>query len=145
MDMIEVRAPAAAAVAVRVLLRMPSPVRRRVLVDAFTRAQNAFNRGDFEAICALWADDVEYVPPPVLHRGEPILGRAAVLQFWQYVLNRYEQNRIANISIEAVGTARFIRTAQLTHERQGETLHYEIRQTTELRHGRVTRQINEEI
>ena len=143
-DTIEVRAPTVAALAVRVLMRLPAPARRRVLVDAFTRAQNAFNRGDFEAIFAVWADDVEYVPPPALHSGDPIVGRAAVLRFWHEIANRYQQNRIANLSIEEATPTRFVRTARLSHERPGESLEYVIRQTTDLRHGRVIRQINEQ-
>jgi ketosteroid isomerase-like protein len=144
MDTIEVRAPTAAALAVRVLLRLPAPLRRRVLVDAFTRAQNAFNRGDFEAIVGPWADDVEYVPPPALHTGEPIRGRAAVLRFWHDIANQYPQNRIANLTIEEATPTLFVRTARLSHERPGESLEYVIRQTTELRHGRVIRQVNEQ-
>ena len=145
LDAIEVRAPAAAAVATRLILRMPSPLRRRFLTGAFTRAEKAFNRGDFEAIIAPWADDVEYVPPPALHTGPPIVGRAAVLQFWQDVPRRYERNRITNLSLEETSRNRFVRTAQLSHDGPTGTIEYVIRQTTDLRHGRVVRQVNEQI
>jgi ketosteroid isomerase-like protein len=146
LDSIELRAPGVAAIAVRALLRMPSPVRRRVLVDAFTRAADAFNRGDFEAIVGPWAEDVEYVPPPALHVGPPIVGRDQVLRFWQTVADRYDRSVITNLSLEEAGPSRFIRTARLRHELGGAPpLEYEIRQTTELRHGRVVRQRNDEL
>ena len=145
LDAIEVRAPGAAALANMLLLRMPSPLRRRFLTGAFTRAEKAFNRGDFEAIVALWADDVEYVPPPALHTGQPIVGRAAVQQFWQDVPRRYERSRITNLSLEETSRNRFVRTAQLSHDGPAGTIEYVIRQTTDLRHGRVVRQVNEQI
>jgi hypothetical protein len=143
MDRLEVRAPGVVALAIRFVLRLPRPLRRRVLADAFARAQDAFNRGDFEAVFALFADDVEYVPPPALHNGAPILGRAPVLRFWQVVLERYEHNRIENLSIEEVSPNRFVRTARLSHAGPEPALEYAIRQTTELCGGRVVRQVNE--
>src|SRR5664280_672056 len=88
MDAIEVRAPGLAALMVRLLMRMPEGVRRRVLNDAFGRAARAFNRADFASVCALFADGVEYVPPPALYSGEPIIGRTAVLEFWFEVSRR---------------------------------------------------------
>lgn len=145
LDAIEVRAPAIAALANRLMLRMPARLRRRLLTGAFTRAENAFNRADFEAIFALFADDVEYVPPPALHAGQPIAGRAAVLRFWQDVLKRYERSRITNLSIEETSRTRLIRTARLSHDGPDGTVEYMIRQTTDLRHGQVVRQVNEEL
>jgi SnoaL-like domain len=145
LDAIEVRAPAAAALATRLVLRMPAPLRRRFLTGAFTRAEKAFNRADFEAIIGPWADGVEYVPPPALHTGPPIVGRAAVLQFWQDVPRRYERNRITNLSLEETSRNQFVRTAQLSHDGPAGTIQYVIRQTTDLRHGRVVRQVNEEL
>lgn len=142
MDTLEVRWPGFAAHAVRTLLRMPVPVRRRGLASAFDRAAAAFNRGDFEAVFALLADDAEYVPPPPLS-GKPIRGRAEVLRFWQAVPDRYPLSTIANLSIEEAGRSRFVRTARLSHTGPGTTLEYVIRQTTQLSHGRVVMQVNE--
>ena len=144
LDSVELRAPRLAAVAVRLMLRMPASFRRRVLAEAFDRAQDAFNRGDLDAVFALFTDDVEYVPPPALYAGEPIIGRAAVLQFWQGILARFKENTIANLSLEEASPARFVRTARLTHKRRDGTLDYVIRQTTELRAGRVAHQVNED-
>ena len=143
MDALEVRAPALAALAVRLLARMPAPVRRRVLADAFTRAERAFNRGDLEAVFALFAEDVEYVPPPALYSGEPIRGRAAVERFWSRTLARFQESAIANLSLKEAGPDRFVRTARLSHSGPDGKLDYTIRQTTELRSGRVVRQVNE--
>jgi SnoaL-like domain len=145
MDSIEVRAPRLAASAVRLLVHLPAPLRRRVLADAFARAEDAFNRGDFEAVFAVFADDVEYVPPPALYTGAPIKGRAAVLLFWQEILQRFEDSTIANLSVEETTPERFVRTARLTHRGHERSLDYVIRQTTELRAGRVARQVNEDI
>jgi len=143
MDAAEVRAPALAALAVRLLAHVPAAARRRVLADAFDRAERAFNRGDLEAVFALFAEDVEYVPPPALHEGRPIIGRAAVERFWQEALARFEHSTITNLSIEETSPGRFVRTARLSHEGPGGPLRYVIRQTTELRAGRVVRQVNE--
>ena len=105
MDTLEVRWPGVAAHAVRMLLRMPAPIRRRGLASAFDRAQDAFSRGDFRAVLALFTD--------------------------------------RNLSVEETGKSRFVRTARLSHARVDSTLEYVIRQTTELRRGRVVRQVNE--
>jgi len=81
---VEVAAPAVAAAVARLVGHLPAALRRRALSGAFSRAQAAFNRGDFEAIFALFADDVRYVPPPALG-PTPINGRAAVLAFWRAI------------------------------------------------------------
>jgi Universal stress protein family/SnoaL-like domain len=52
-----------------------------------SRAEAAFNRGDFEAIFALFAEDVRYVPPPALGEGA-INGRVAVLAFWHAIASQ---------------------------------------------------------
>jgi ketosteroid isomerase-like protein len=145
MDVIEVRVPGIVSLILRALLRMPAPVRRRVLASAFARAERAFNRGDFEAIVALWAEEVEYVPPPAIHTGLPISGRSNVLEFWHDVLARYERSRIVNLSVEALTPDSFVRTAKLCHDGRDGTLEYRIRQTTEVRRGRVVRQVNEQL
>ncbi len=143
-DRLEVAAPPLAAIVARSVARLPAPIRRRVLADAFDRAEAAFNRADFEAIFALFADDVHYVPPPAL--GEhPISGRTAVLAFWNAVTARFEQSTIENLSVEEVGRRRFVRTARLTHRANGDQLSYVIRQVTELHGGRVVSQINQQI
>jgi predicted MFS family arabinose efflux permease len=142
MDALEVRWPGLASHAAGLLLRVPSPVRRRGLASAFGRAQDAFNRGDFQAVLALFADDVDYVPPPPLS-GTPIRGRAAVLRFWQAMPGRYPQSTITNLSIEETSRSRFVRTARLSHAGPDSALQYVIRQTTQVRRGRVVRQVNE--
>ncbi len=142
-DSFEVRFPHAAAVFVRVLARAPATVRRRVLADAFARAERAFNRGDLDAVLALFADDVQYVPPPPLYDGPPIAGREAVKRFWTETAARFDDSQITNISIEETAPARFVRTAELVHRSPQRELRYRIRQTTELRNGRVARQIND--
>ena len=127
------------------MLRLPQSLRRRVLSDAFERAELAFNRGDLVAVFALFADDVEYVPPPALHAGPPIVGRGAVQRFWEAVLARFEQSTITNLSINEVTPARLIRTARLSHRRADHNVQYTIRQITELGRGRVIRQVNEQL
>jgi ketosteroid isomerase-like protein len=142
-DRVEVRAPRAAALAARALGRMPGPIRRRALAAAFDRARDAFNRGDLEAVFALFAIDVEYVPPPPLYEGEPLRGRAAVLGFWRDVSARYESSAIENLSLEEAAPRRFVRRARLFHRpADGDALVYSIVQTTELAGGRVARQVN---
>ncbi len=142
-DRLEVGAPSVAALAARVVGRLPGPLRRRALQAAFDRAQNAFNRGDIAVILALFADGVEYGPPPPLHDGGPLQGRRAVSDFWRDVLARYD-SRIENLSLEESSSGRFTRRARLTHRplAGGETLDYVIVQTTEVRSGRFVRQIN---
>lgn len=142
-DSFEVHLPRVAAVIVRALGRAPAAVRRRVLVGAFTRAERAFNRGDMDAVFALFADDVEYVPPPPLHEGPPIKGRDAVRRFWAETLPRFAENRITNLTIEELSSTRFVRTAELVHRAPEGELRYRIRQTTALRGGRVVHQLNE--
>jgi ketosteroid isomerase-like protein len=138
-----VAAPGAAALLARVVLLLPGPLRRRALQSAFERAREAFNRGDMEAVTALFDDDVEYVPPPPLGGGE-IRGRRAVLDYWAGVLARYPQSTIENLSIREAERGRFVRGARLRHRGAGEEpLDYEILQTTILRGGRVVRQVNE--
>jgi hypothetical protein len=143
-DRVEVAVPAVAAFAARVLARLPSAVRRRVLTNAFARAEAAFNRGDFEVIFALFDDDVAYVPPPALAK-EPINGRAAVLAFWQEVARRFDPSAIENLSIEEASAHRFVRTARVTHRLRENELGYVIRQVTEVRGGHVVAQVNEQI
>lgn len=142
-DRFEVAAPGVAALAVRAIGRMPGPVRRRALQSAFDRARDAFNRGDFDAVFALFASDVEYGPPPPLHSGR-IRGRAAIDRFWRNVAARYD-SKIENLSLEEAEPQRFVRRARLRHipEDGDEPLSYVIVQTTTLAGGRVVRQINE--
>jgi len=142
MDTLEVHWPGLAAHAAGLLLRLPGPVRRRGLASAFDRAQAAFNRGDFQAVLALFADDVDYVPPPPLSRT-PIRGRTAVLRFWQAMPDRYQRSTITNLSVEQTRPRRLVRTARLSHTGPDSTLDYVIRQTTQIRRGRVVRQVNE--
>ena len=142
-DRLELAAPGLAALGARTLGALPGPLRRRALEAAFARARDAFNRGDIEAVMALFARDVEYVPPPAL-AGAEIHGLDAVLDFWREVLARYPDSTIENLSLREAGPGRFVRTARLRHAGPGaQTLEYEIVQTTILRAGRVVRQVNE--
>ncbi len=143
-DRIELAAPALAALAARVAGRLPEPLRRPLLQSAFDRARDAFNRGDLEVVFALFADDVEYGPPPPLHDGEPLHGRAAVLDFWRAVLATYDENTIENLSLDQAAGGRIVRRARLRHRSSatGAALDYVIVQSTELDAGRVSRQIN---
>jgi EmrB/QacA subfamily drug resistance transporter len=142
MDTLEVRWPGLAAHAAGLLLRMPGPLRRRGLASAFDRAQAAFNRGDFQSVLALFADDVDYTPPPPLSRT-PIRGRTEVLRFWQAMPGRYQRSTITNLSVEQASPRRFVRTARLSHSGPDSTLEYVIRQTAQIRRGRVVQQVNE--
>ncbi len=143
-DRIELAAPWLAALGARALGALPGPLRRRALQTAFDRARDAFNRGDIEAVMALFAADVTYVPPPPLG-GQEIRGLPAVLEFWRGVLARYPDSRIENLAIREAAPGRFVRTARLHHVAGdgSERLDYEIVQTTLLRGGRVVRQVNE--
>jgi ketosteroid isomerase-like protein len=143
-DRVEIAAPALASLIARAVSRAPATVRLRVLADAFARAQAAFNRGDFKAVFALFADDVYYVPPPALSE-EPLKGRTAVLDFWQSVARRFDTSTIENLSLEETEPRRFVRTARITHRTGRDEFSYVIRQVTELRGGRVVVQINEQI
>ncbi|MGD0456084.1 MAG: nuclear transport factor 2 family protein [Solirubrobacteraceae bacterium] len=143
-DRLEVGAPRVAAHGAQAVGRLPASLRRRILQSAFDRARDAFNRGDMEVVFALFSPDVEYGPPPPLHGGAPLRGRAAVLDFWRGVLARYDESTIENLSLEEASPGRIVRQARLRHRSSatGETLDYVIVQTTELQRGRVIRQIN---
>lgn len=143
LDSLEVRSPRVAAAGVRVLTRLPPTLRRRILAGARDRAANAFNRGDLAAVFALFAEDVEYVAPPALYGGQPLVGRGSVFDFWRDVFVRFERNTIVNLSIEEANPSRFIRSALLSHRGGRGPLEYVIRQTTELCDGLVVRQVNE--
>lgn len=143
-DRLEVGVPQLARVGARIASALPEPLRRRVLQSAFDRARDAFNRGDFEVVFALFADDVEYGPPPPLAGDEMIHGRPAVEEFWQGVFARYEANSIENLALEETSPGRFVRRARLRHRARGtgEQLDYVVVQTTTLDGGRVVRQVN---
>lgn len=143
-DSVEVRAPGLAALAVMAVSRLPVPVRRRVLRGAFERARDAFNRGDLEAVFGLFAKDVEYGPPPPLYSEGPLHGRAAVIEFWRAVFDRYDENTIENLSLDEAAPGSFVRRARLHHHANatGASLDYVVVQTTYLKRGRVVRQVN---
>ena len=144
-DRLEVAAPALAALVARLVSHTPGSVRTRALEAAFDRARDAFNRADMQAVFALFADDVEYVPPPPLYGGPPLRGRDTVLAFWIEQLGRFRSSSIENLSIEEAGPGHFVRRARLRHvpASEADPLEYVILQTTELRAGRVVRQVNE--
>lgn len=133
-----------AALAARTLGHLPAAIRRRALQTAFSRAREAFNRGDLDAVFALFAPDVEYGPPPPLYQGEPLRGHPTVLAFWRGVLARYDDSQIENLSLQEASRRRIVRRARLHHRSStaGETLSYAIVQTTDLCGGRVVRQMN---
>lgn len=139
-ERLEVAAPGLAAAAASLVGVLPRPLRARALQGAFDRAAAAFNRGDLDALFALFADDVDYVPPPALRPPDRIRGRDELKRFWRDVLERHPGSTIVNLSLEEAGRNRFVRTARLTH---GPDLVYDIRQLTEVRRGRVVRQVNE--
>lgn len=143
-DRLEVGAPRLATLGARTVGALPEPLRRRILQAAFDRARDAFNRGDFDVVFALFADDVEYVPPPPLSPDTPLRGRAAVLEFWRDVFARYDDNTIENLSLEETSRGHVVRRARLRHRSHdtSETLDYVVVQTTELDAGRVVRQVN---
>jgi len=87
---------------------------------------------------------LEYGPPPPLHQGDPLRGRAAVLDFWRGVREIYDDSTIENLSLEEAAPGRIVRRARLHHRSSatGDALAYVIVQTTELDHGRVVRQMN---
>lgn len=145
-DRLELAAPGLAAQLARLAGRLPAPARARMLTAAFDRARDAFNRGDIEAVTALFAADVDYGPPPELGGPPRIRGREAVLAFWRDAFARRPGATIENLALEEAAPGRFVRLARLRHPAPapgGEDLVYVIRQTTELRRGRVVRQINE--
>lgn len=143
-DLLEVRAPRLAALAVMAVTRLPVAVRRRVLLAAFERARDAFNRGDMEAVFGLFAPDVEYGPPPPLYQGDVLRGRDAVFDFWRGVFDRYDENTIENLSLDEAAPGSFVRRARLRHRESatGASLDYVVIQTTQLKAGRVVRQVN---
>ncbi len=138
------RAPGFAALVVIMVTRLPVSLRRRVLRAAFDRARDAFNRGDFEAVFGLFAEDVEYGPPPPLYSGDFLRGRKAVFDFWRGVFDRYDENTIENLSLDEAAPGSFVRRARLRHRTSatGASLDYVVVQTTHLKAGRVVRQVN---
>jgi ketosteroid isomerase-like protein len=127
----------------RIVVALPGPLRRRVLVSAFRHAEDAFNRGDLDAVFASFADDVEYLPPAPLPRAAPIVGKARVLAFWEDVAARYE-SEIETNELRELGRGRMFRAARLRHvARDGdETIEYSIEQLTEIEGGQVVSQRN---
>lgn len=126
------------------LLALPRPIRAAVLGRAFARARDAFNRGDLEVVFAAFGDDVEYDPPPPLPGARRLRGKDEVVRYWEGIFERFDDNRIENLELVEAGRGTFRRTARLRHldTRTGESLEYEIVQTTEIRAGAVIRQTN---
>jgi len=139
-----VRAPEISALLARILSRLPEAARRRILQSAFERARDAFNRGDLEVVFALFSANAEYCPPPPLYEGGALRGRQATLDFWRRVFDRYDENTIENLSLDEASPGSFVRRARLHHRSSitGEVLDYSIVQTTDLKSGRVVRQVN---
>ena len=143
-DRLEVAAPSLAAIAARGTRHLPRSLLRRVLVSALARAEAAFNRGDYVAVFALFADDARYVPPPALGH-DPIMGRHAIVDFWRATGARFTTSTIENLSLDEVAPERFTRTLRITHRTDDEEVAYVIHQITELRRGRVASQVNRQL
>jgi len=60
------------------------------------------------------------------------------------VFGRYDENTIENVFLDEVSPGSFVRRAHLHHRSStgGESLDYTVVQTTELKRGRVVRQMN---
>jgi ketosteroid isomerase-like protein len=142
-DRLELASPALTRTMTRGILGLPGPLRRSALASAFERAQDAFNRGDLEAVFAAFSAEIEYLPPPPLPGAGPIVGRDHVLRYWLGIFERFDENRIENLGVVETGRGTVRRTARLRHARAGERLDYEILQTTEFSGGEVVRQVNE--
>jgi ketosteroid isomerase-like protein len=129
----------------RAVVALPGPLRRKVLTSAFRHAEDAFNRGDLDAVFASFAADVDYVPPSRLPGAAPIRGKAAVLAFWEAIAARYEST-IETSELREAGRGRMLRLASLRHADRGGgdalALEYEIEQVTEISGGEVVRQHN---
>jgi len=145
LDRVEVAHPGVARAAARTALRLPPPLRRRVIAGAFARAEAAFNRHDLAPTFAGWADDVVYDPPPPLPGAGRLVGRDAVAAFWDATFERFPESRIENLEVQEAGPGVIRRRARLHHvERDtGRTLDYTILQVTRLRDGTVVEQTNE--
>ncbi len=144
-DRLEVAHPALARIGARIALLLPTPLRRRVIAGAFSRAEAAFNRHDLAPTLAGWADDVVYEPPPPLPGARRLVGRQAVAAFWDATFERFPDSRIENLDVQEASPGVIRRTARLRHvERDtGRTLKYTILQITRLRAGTVVEQTNE--
>ncbi len=120
-DRLEIAAPWLAANAARAAGYLPESLRRRVLASALGRAEAAFNRGDYEAVFALFADEARYVPPPALSQT-PITGRAAIVEFWRAIGARFPVSTIENVTLDEAAPERFTRTLRLTLRTNGEEI-----------------------
>jgi len=128
----------------RAVLCLPGPLRRRVLISAFRHAEDAFNRGDLEAVFAAFADDVDYLPPAPLPGARPIQGKAAAIGFWEGIAARY-QSEIETSELRERGRGNMFRVARLRHvgRDRGEIIEYGIEQVTKIRGGEVVLQRND--
>jgi ketosteroid isomerase-like protein len=131
--------------ALRVVVVLPGPLRRRVLFAAFRHAERAFNEGDLEAVFAAFAEDVEYLPPAALPGARPMRGKADVLAFWEGIEGRFAST-IETSELREPRRGTIFRAATLRHrEREGNgatALEYGFEQLTEISGGEVVRQRN---
>ena len=115
-----------------------------MLAGAFRRAEAAFERGDAEALFASFGPEVDYAPPPPLNGPARLRGRKAVVAFWLDVFSRWEHHSIATAALDDEGAGVIRRRATIRHWGGADrnALEYEVEQLTEIRDGRVARQIN---
>lgn len=125
-------------------MRLPGGPRRRLLFDAFGRAEAAFNRGDLDAVFAAFAREVDYLPPSVLPGARPLHSKAEVVAFWRGMFERFAENSIENLELSELRPGVLRRRAVLCHREAGgeEPIRYEIEQITEFRAGQVVLQHN---
>ena len=67
-----------------------------------------------------------------------------MFDFWRGIFTRYDENTIENLSLDEVSSESLVRRARLHHRSRtnGESLDYMIVQITDLKRGRVARQVN---
>lgn len=130
-------------VLLRVVIALPGPLRRRILISAFHHAEDAFNRGDLDAVFAAFAEDVDYLPPSALPGAGPIEGKARVMAYWEEIAARFE-SEIETTALREIQRGKMFRAARLRHlDRSGGTnLEYRFEQVTEIAGGQVVRQQN---
>lgn len=127
----------------RVVVALPGPLRRRILIAAFRHAEDAFNRGDLDAVFVPFSENVEYLPPSPLPGAGPIEGKVEVLTFWRGIADRYE-SEIETSELRELEKGTMCRVARLRHveRNSGEVIAYTIEQVTEIAGGAVVSQRN---
>jgi ketosteroid isomerase-like protein len=127
----------------RCVIALPGPLRRRILFMAFSHAEDALNRGDFEAVFAAFAEDVAYMPPSRLPGAAPMTGKVRVMAYWNEIAVRFE-SEIETSELRELERGEVFRAATLRHvdRETGEILECRFEQVTEIAGGQVVRQLN---